>query len=123
MRYIVLVGLIYTLTSCYNPQRNCQDFRTGTFEFEAYLNGDLQKTTFIRTDSIEIEIFNKKRDTAQIRWINDCEYVLQSKNPKSRADKRPIHMKILSTTENSYMFEYKIVGKNEKQKGRVVKVD
>lgn len=123
MRYIVLICLIYTLTSCYNPERNCKDFRTGTFEFEAYLNGDLQKTTFIRTDSIEIEIFNKKRDTAQIRWINDCEYVLKSKNPKNRAEQQPIHMKILSTTENSYIFEYKIVGKNEKQKGRVVKVD
>jgi hypothetical protein len=123
MRYIVLICLIYTLTSCYNPERNCKDFRTGTFEFEAYLNGDLQKTTFIRTDSIEIEIFNKKRDTAQIRWINDCEYVLKSKNPKNRAEQQPIHMKILSTTENSYIFEYKIVGKNKKQKGRVVKVD
>ena len=123
MRYILLMCLFYLMISCYNPERNCEKFKTGTFEFEAYLNGDLQKTTFIRKDSIEIEIFNTKKDTAQIRWINDCEYILKSKNPKSRSEKQPIHMKILSTTENSYIFEYKIVGKTEKQKGRVVKVD
>lgn len=122
MRYLLLL-LSLCLTSCYNPQRDCKEFKTGRFEFEAYLDGDLVKTTFIRNDSLEVEIYKNKKDTASIRWINDCEYVLKSTNPKSRAEKQPIHMKILSTSENSYTFEYSIVGKDEKQKGRVTKVD
>lgn len=122
MRYIVLLVLL-CLASCYNPERECKDFKTGKFEFEAYLDGDLEKTTFIRNDSIEVEIYKNKKDTASIRWINDCEYVLKSINPKNRAEKQPIHIKILSTSGNSYTFEYNIVGKNEKQRGRVTKVD
>ena len=123
MRYFFAFTLSLLFTSCYNPERNCKDFRTGTFEFEAYLEGDLVKTTFIRNDSIEIEIYKDKRDTASIRWINDCEYILKSLKPKNLAQEKPIHMKIISTSNNSYTFEYKVVGKNAKQKGRVVKVD
>jgi hypothetical protein len=123
MRYFSAFILSLLFISCYNPERNCEDFRTGTFEFEAYLEGDLVKTTFIRNDSIEIEIYKDKKDTASIRWINDCEYILKSLKPKNLAQEKPIHMKIISTSNNSYTFEYKIVGKNTKQKGRVVKVD
>lgn len=124
MRYLFLLMIsCLSLFSCYDPPRDCKDFKTGTFEFETYLDGDLVKTTFIRNDSTEIEIYKNKKDTASIRWINDCEYVLKSTNPKNRLEKQPIHMKILSTTNNSYTFEYSIVGKNEKQKGRVTKVD
>jgi len=123
MRYLSVLILCFLFISCYNPERNCENFKTGTFEFEVYLEGDLVKTTFIRNDSTEIEIYKDKKDTASIRWINDCEYVLKSLNPKNLAEEKPIHMKIISTTNNSYTFEYKIVGKNKKQKGRVVKVD
>jgi len=123
MRYLLIILLSVSLVSCYNPQRECKDFKTGTFEFETYLDGDLVKTTFIRNDSIEVEIYKNKKDTASIRWINDCEYVLKSLNPINRAEKQPIHMKIISTSNNSYTFKYSIVGKNEKQKGRVTKID
>lgn len=124
MRYLFLfLGFSFCLTSCYDPQRECKDFKTGTFEFETYLDGDLVKTTFIRSDSVEVEVYKNKKDTASIRWINDCEYVLKSINPKNRAEENPIHMKILSTSKNSYTFEYSIVGKNQKQKGRVTKID
>lgn len=124
MRYFIFfLSLSFCLTSCYDPQRECKDFKTGTFEFETYLDGDLVKTTFIRNDSIEIEVYKNKKDTASIRWINDCEYVLKSINPKNMAEEQPIHMKILSTSKNSYTFEYSIVGKNKKQKGRVTKID
>ena len=122
MRFLLLIILL-SLVSCYDGQRECNAFKTGTFEFETYLDGDLVKTTFIRNDSIEIEIYKSKKDTASIRWFNDCEYVLKSINPKNRAEQQPIHMKILSTEGNSYTFEYNIVGKSEKQKGKVTKVD
>jgi hypothetical protein len=38
-----------------------------------------QKTTvFERNDSLEIETYDGKTDTASIRWVNDCEYILKN---------------------------------------------
>ena len=113
---------VMLLTSCFNPQRNCKDFQTGTFKFESYLNGELVSSTFIRNDSIEIEKFQGKVDTSSIRWINDCEYILKNMNPESMSEEKAIHMKILTTTEDGYTFEYGQVGKTRKSKGEVVKI-
>lgn len=111
------------LTACYQPERNCEDFKTGTFEFESYLEGELVKTRFVRNDSIEIDFFRGETDTSSIRWINDCEYLLSNLNPKNRAEEKPIHMKILTTKGNTYTFEYGLVGETKKQRGTVVKVE
>ena len=114
--------LLLTLSSCFEANRNCADFRTGTFEFETYINGELQKSTFIRNDSIEIEFFQGKTDTSSVRWINPCEYIIKNTNPKNMAEQKPIHMKILTTSKNSYMFEYGQVGETQKARGEVKKV-
>lgn len=115
--------LILSLSSCFQPERNCNDFRTGTFEFESYLEGELVKSRFVRNDSIEIDYFRGKADTSSIRWINNCEYIIANKNPKNRAEEKPIHIKILTTKGNTYTFEYGLVGESKKQKGTVVKVE
>jgi len=47
---------------CYQQERDCTNFHTGTFEFETYLNGELAKTTFVRNDSIEIDYFQGKSE-------------------------------------------------------------
>lgn len=113
----------FSLVSCYEPERNCEDFRTGTFEFQSYLDGEIVKSRFIRNDSIEIDYFRGQTDTSSIRWINDCEYLISNLNPKNRAEEKPIHMKILTTEDNSYTFEYGLVGESKKQRGTVVKVE
>ncbi len=110
-------------TSCFQPERNCADFRTGTFEFEAFLEGKLQKTVFTRNDSIEIDRFQGKSDTSSVRWLNDCEYILTNLNPDSRAEEKPLHIKILTTEGNTYTFEYGLVGETKKQRGTAVKVE
>lgn len=120
---IILLLFSLVCLSCYQPERNCEDFRTGTFEFESYLNGELVKTRFVRNDSIEIDYFRGQADTSSVRWINDCEYVLKNKNPKNRAEEKPIHMKILTTKGNTYTFEFGLVGEDQKQRGTVVKVE
>ncbi len=117
------LALFGCLSACYQPQRNCEDFRTGTFEFESYLDGELVKSRFIRNDSIEIDYFRGKTDTSSVRWINDCEYLISNLNPKNRAEEKPIHIKILTTEGNSYTFEYGLVGEARKQRGTVVKVE
>ena len=110
------------LFSCYNVERKCSDFKTGKFKFEYEVN-DVKKTTvFERKDSIEIETFEGKTDTATIRWGNDCEYVIQKKHPKNMAEEKAIQMKILTTTANSYTFEFGMVGSDVKQTGTVTKI-
>ncbi len=122
-RFAFLLLILILNHGCYQQERNCLDFQTGTFEFETYLNGELAKTTFVRNDSTEIDFFQGTSDTASIRWINDCEYVVRKLHPKSMAEEKSIHMKILSTDNDSYTFEYGLVGsKKNKQKGTAKKI-
>ena len=117
-----LLGAIGCI-GCYNVERNCNDFHTGTFQFQQIIGDQLQTSTFLRTESLEVEYFNTKVDSASIRWINDCECVLTKLNPKSNQDKRPINIKIISTKENEYVFEYALVGNQKnKQRGTIVKL-
>lgn len=109
--------------SCYSPKRNCKDFKTGTFEFETYLNGKMVKTTFTRNDTLEVDYFQGEADSSSVRWINDCEYILTALHPKNKAEEKPLHIKILTTDKNSYTFEFSVVGNEaNKQQGTVFKV-
>ncbi len=110
-------------TGCFQPQRNCSDYKTGTFEFKTYLNGKIVTSRFIRNDSLEIDEFQGKTDTSSVRWINDCEYIIQNLNPSNMAEKKPLHIKILTTDNEGYTFEYGLVGEARKEKGKVKKVN
>ncbi len=111
------------LVSCNNHQRNCQDFRTGKFQFVQDINGKKHTSTFTRTGKLQIETYNGKTDTASVRWVNDCEFILQKLHPKNMAEEKAISMKILFTENNSYTFEYSFVGSNKKSRGVVTKLD
>ncbi|MBT3871496.1 MAG: DNA topoisomerase IV [Flavobacteriaceae bacterium] len=123
MRFITGLLLSFLIFSCYEPERNCQDFKTGTFEYEALIGKEVLSTTFTRNDTLEIDYFNGKSDSSSIRWINDCEYIVKKINPKNMAEEKAIHMKILTTKGNEYNFEYNIVGDTNKQKGTANKID
>ncbi len=109
------------LTSCYNVERNCSDFKTGTFEFIYIIDGVEKTGRFARTETLNIDFYEGKVDSSSVRWINDCEFILKKINPKSMSDKDAIHMKILSTTLSSYTFEYKLAIKKVNRKLRVEK--
>lgn len=111
------------LLSCYNQERNCADFKTGKFKFETEINGERKTTLFERTDSLEIETFEGKTDTATVRWVNDCEYVLQKRHPKNRTEKKTIAIRILNTSKNSYTFEFGEIGSDARQTGTVTKLN
>lgn len=123
MRFITGLLLSFLIFSCYDPERNCQDFKTGTFEYEALIGTEVLITTFNRNDTLEIDSFRGKSDSSSIRWINDCEYIVKKINPKNMAEEKAIHMKILTTKGNEYNFEYNIVGDTNKQKGTAKKID
>ncbi|NNF29748.1 MAG: DNA topoisomerase IV [Flavobacteriaceae bacterium] len=121
MQIISSLLLLLLLTSCYEVERNCADFRIGTFKFEAVSGTEVYTTRIERNDSIEIEYYKESIDTASIRWINDCEYVLRKLNPKSMAEEKAIHIKILTTKGNAYTFEFNEVGKSSKSRASAVK--
>ncbi len=123
MKKFLLLFSFFALTSCFQQERNCSDFQTGTFEFESYLNGELVSSRFERNDSIEIDYFQGNTDTSSVRWINDCEYILKNLNPKNMAERKPIHIKILTTSKDGYVFEYGVVGESRKERGEVKKVE
>lgn len=108
------------MVSCYQPQRDCKTFKNGNFTFTTTIDGEEKTTTFFRNDTLEIDYFEGKIDTAAVRWINDCEYIVKKINPKNKAESKSVHMKILSTTEDSYTFEYGIVGESNKSRGTAV---
>ncbi len=114
--------ILLSLTSCYNQERNCTDFKTGKFTSETEIEGKKYTSTFERNDSIQIESYEGKIDTFKVRWTNDCEYIIQNTNPKNREEKKPVQMKILTTDSDSYTFEYSFVGDSKKQRGTVTKL-
>jgi|TARA_R110000868_G_scaffold11389_3_gene55932 hypothetical protein len=103
-------------------ERDCKAFKTGKFSFEYEVDGVKKTTVFERNDSLEIETYDGKTDTASIRWINDCEYILKKLHPKNMAEEKSIDMKILTTSGNTYTFEFGMVGVPGKQKGTVTKL-
>lgn len=111
------------MISCYTVERDCQDFHTGTFQFQQIIGDELQTSTFLRTNNLEVEYFKSNIDSASIRWINPCECILTKLNPISNQDKRPIAIKIISTSEKEYVFEYALVGdQKNKQRGVIQKI-
>lgn len=108
MKFSFFFISLLLLTSCYNKERNCKDFRTGTFEFKYTTDGVEKIGKFVRTDSTNIDYYENKIDTASIRWINDCEFIMKHINPKNMSEEKAIHMKILTTSEDSYTFEYSL---------------
>ncbi|MDK2771630.1 DNA topoisomerase IV [Flavobacterium haoranii] len=118
------IALLFSLSlvSCYQQERNCTDFKTGKFEFSQEIDGKTETSVFERNDSLQIENFRGTIDTSSVRWINDCEFVLQKLHPRNREEKKSIHMKILTTNDKGYSFEYSYVGETKKQRGVVTKV-
>lgn len=123
MKKLLILPVILLLASCYQQERNCTNFKTGKFKFEQEIDGKTQTTIFERTEDLEIDTYEGKSDTAFIRWINDCEYIVQKIHPKNMQEKKAVHMKILTTKGDTYTFEYSFVGDSNKQKGTVTKID
>ena len=123
MKKILLLFTLLILTSCYDVERNCNAFKTGKFQFDFVVNGVKKTTVFERTSTMQIETYEGKTDTATVRWVNDCEFVLQKLHPKNIKERKAISMRIVATTKNSYTFEFGIIGSDEKQKGIAKKIN
>ncbi|WP_452224522.1 DNA topoisomerase IV [Lacinutrix chionoecetis] len=117
MKKLIFLFFSIFIFSCQQPERSCKDYKTGFFEF-SYNDNGIEKTGYIlRDNKLQIETYDNKIDSSEVRWINDCEVIFKTINPKRMVDKNDIHLKILSTTDSTYTFEYSYVGKSNKQKG------
>ncbi|MEO9893324.1 DNA topoisomerase IV [Aurantibacter sp.] len=124
IRYTLSILFLLLLTSCYQPERNCKDFKNGKFTFDYMVDSVAKTGVFTRENDLSIEYYEGKIDSSTVRWVNDCEYIVKKINPKSMAEEKPVHIKILTTTDNSYTFEFNIVGNTKtKSKGTAIKTD
>ncbi|KKO00863.1 hypothetical protein LCGC14_0122690 [marine sediment metagenome] len=105
------VALCLILASCYQPERECEKYKTGTFQFNYEIDGTEKVGKFTRTEDYSVDYYENKIDSATVRWFNDCEFVLQDIHSKTA-----IHYKIISTTDSSYTFQYKSAVKDPNKK-------
>jgi hypothetical protein len=123
MKKPTLLVLAISLMACSSKERNCKDFHTGKFEFTKEIEGKKQTSLTVRTDSLQIETYHGKTDTATVHWVNDCEFVLRKLHPKTMKEQKAISITILATDTKGYTFEYSYVGDAKKQRGTVTKLD
>ncbi len=121
MNKLLLLSFLIIFCSCYQIERDCKKFKTGTFTSTISIDDVDYISTFERNELIQIETFEGKTDSSTVRWINDCEVIFKTINPKNRAERKDVHLKILTTTDSSYVFEYSYVGDTKKQKGLAIK--
>jgi len=122
-RAYLLLATTLLFLGCYEAERQCDDFKTGTFKSIVTTENKTFESTFVRTKSLQIETYNGKTDTSSVRWINNCEMIFHHLNPKSMSEKKDDHIKILTTTDSSYTFEYSQVGKHRKIRGIAIKTN
>ena len=123
MRILCFALVLLGFGSCYAPERNCEKFQTGTFVFESIINDKIQTTTFYRSAELEIEQYQGTIDSASIRWVNPCECILTKINPENNQEKRPLKIRILQTTSDTYTFEYSYVNQpGNSQRGTATKI-
>lgn len=103
--------LVLLLSGCFSRSLECEKFKTGTFQYETYADGEIIQAEIVRNDSLEIDYFDKNNpDTSKIRWINNCEYVLKKYKPKDATEKQSFRMQIIETEKNSYTFQFSQLG-------------
>lgn len=115
--FLVIVAVLFS--GCFNNPRDCDAYKTGKFTFSTAVGGQIETSEFERFEGFEVEYYQGKQDTSDLRWINNCEYIIQKRYPKNRAEEQAIHIKILRTDASGYEFEYRSVGASKTLKGRV----
>ena len=122
MRLLIPFFLLLAFGSCLkNTRASVEDFRVGTFR--TVLEDNESVSMAVRTDSIQIETYNNKKDTFAITWLDPFEYVLKKKNPKSLLDSTAFHVKIVRVSGDSYEFKAYYSGSRFQQKGTAYKIN
>jgi len=121
MRYAyITISLFVILISCQDNNTDVNKFKTGTFN--TFLE-DMDETSIaFRNDSIQIETYNNVKDTFDIKWKSNFEYILTKTYPKNELDSTPFHVKITGFKNDSYTFKASYKGSKFIQKGKAIKL-
>lgn len=122
MRYSLLLFVLCLFISCDQGKRlRVDDLKSG--RYKTVLEDEETESFATRNDSIQIEEYQGHKDTFDIKWIDQFEYVLTKTNPKTLLDSTPFHVKITSIKKDGYDFSAYYKGSKFKQKGRAYKLD
>jgi hypothetical protein len=121
MKYILVLGLLLFLSCKDSKSLTPLEIRTGTFK-TVLDKSDVESLAY-RSSTIQIETYNQKKDTFNIYWKSDFEYILKKVNPKNNLDSTEFIVKITGIHKNSYTFKAYYKGSNYKQKGKAIKVN
>ncbi len=55
MKLIALLSFLLLFLSCNQPERNCNDFKTGTFKFNYMVDGEQHVGHFTRTEDYKLK--------------------------------------------------------------------
>lgn len=119
--FVISILTLLLFSSCQSDEKlNAKELRTGTFT--TYLDDSDAVSTAVRNDTVQIEIYKNNKDTFNIEWKSNFEYVLTKVNPKKGLDSVPFYVKITGIKGNSYTFRAYYKGSNFKQTGKAVKL-
>ncbi len=123
MRYIgcLCVILILSISCVKSTNLHVKELKKGSFK--TTLEDNETVSYAMRNDSIQIEDFNGIKDTFNIEWIGQFEYVLVKRHPKTLLDSTPFHVKVTGIKNNTYTFNAYYKGSNFKQKGWAEKLE
>ena len=122
VRAVLSSFLALFLNSCLeNPNRDCLKHKNGYYKFSFEYNGEVMTSYFKRDQNLGVEVFNKKIDSSSIKWINNCEFIVTKLKPQNNTEKNPVNIRIISTSDSSYVFSFKNAIKKNNQSQEVVK--
>jgi len=116
----ITISIFVFLISCQDNNTDVNKFKTGTFN--TFLEDTDATSVAIRNDSIQIEIYNSVKDTFDIKWESNFEYILTKTRPKNELDSTPFHVKITGFENDSYTFKASYKGSKYIQKGKAIKL-
>lgn len=117
MKKIICLSFIILCFGCYELKNDCAQYRNGQFIFKQTINNKEEVTHFERKGNLQIEHYKGTTDTASVRWVNDCEMIIEKLHPKNSVERKAIVIKIIQTDGKGYHFTYGFVGNNTTQKG------
>src|SRR6185503_2765830 len=110
--FLILYFLIFT-ASAFSQVLTCSDIKNGVFISFSKTNGS--RSVYTRTGEVQKELNTSTKETIlwDVEWIDDCSYYLKynsglEDNPKKELDKIKKHkilIKILSVSQNYYVFQ------------------
>ena len=124
MKYILIIILPFLIS---NKNLTCADFHSGTFELPS-VDGSTHR--IVRKDNKQTEFVGKTGLVSEfnIKWLNDCKYLLYNRRVIKGKDEAPEFNKdtlineIISVTDNKCIITSILMGYDQKVESTMTKI-